>query len=276
MGMEAPVKTSACRHGTFTYLQTDLFIGRSLDLYGEYSEQEVTLLCQLLSPGAVVIEAGANIGALTVPIARQAGPTGQVLAYEPQPVLAEVLRLNLKSNGLSNVMVRQGALGEHAGTLHLPRIDYRAANNFGGVALTTDEGFPIRVETVDALGLTRLDLIKIDVEGMELQVVRGASATVRSRRPILYVENDRSDQSPALINALKELGYCAWWHFPRLFNPTNFRQNPADVFHILSANLVCFPRERDVTIVGGTPVLGPEDSVRAARQRLGEALPPNS
>ena len=58
-----------CRHGRMVFLKHDVYIGRSLELYGEYSESEAEVFTQLLRPGDVVIEAGANIGAHTVHIA---------------------------------------------------------------------------------------------------------------------------------------------------------------------------------------------------------------
>ncbi len=113
----------------------DLYVGRSLDLYGEYSEAEVTLFIQLLRPGSTAIDAGANIGALTVPIARRVGPSGRVFAYEPQYALSTLLADNLAANGLSNVDLRSSALGARKGTVHVPHLDYSTSNNFGGVAL---------------------------------------------------------------------------------------------------------------------------------------------
>jgi hypothetical protein len=121
---------------------------------------------------------------------------------------------------------------------------------------------------VDDLALDRLDLLKIDVEGMEIDVLAGAAATVRRLRPTLYVENDRVERSRALILAVEDLGYRAWWHFVRLFSPTNFFGNATNVFGgVLSVNLLCFPREWDMTVTNGIPVLGPDDDWESARKR---------
>ena len=76
--------TKDCRHGKLMYLLNDAYIGRSLDVYGEYSEGEIDLFRQLLRPGDVAIDVGANIGALTVPMARLVQPGGAVVAFEPQ------------------------------------------------------------------------------------------------------------------------------------------------------------------------------------------------
>ena len=259
-----------CRHGVFHYFAHDAYIGRSLDRYGEFSESEVALFGQLLKPGAIVVEAGANIGALSVPIARQVGATGRVVAYEPQAPLAALLARNLAANGLAHVEVRRAALGAQPGRIRVPALDYRASGNFGGVALGGGDGDDVPVETIDALGLARADLIKIDVEGMEVEVLAGAAATIRRCRPVLYVENDRAERSRQLITALLDLDYRAWWHFAGLFNPGNFFGVAENVFEqILSVNLLCFPAAWQMTVAGGIPVLGPDDDWDSARRRAG-------
>jgi FkbM family methyltransferase len=256
-----------CRHGTFHYFPHDQFVGRSLDRYGEFSEHEAILFAQLLKPGAVVVEAGANIGALTVPIARQVGPAGRVVAYEPQAVLAALLTRNLAANGLVHAEVRRAALGAQPGTAHVPRIDYRAGGNFGGVALG-DAGDAVPVETIDGLALARLDFLKIDVEGMEIEVLAGGATTIRRCRPVLYVENDRAENSRALISTLFDLDYRAWWHFAGLFNPANHFGVAENLFAgFVSVNLLCFPASWGMSVAGGIPVLGPDDDWQSAQRR---------
>jgi FkbM family methyltransferase len=257
-----------CRHGVFHYFSNDLYVGRSLELYGEFSESEVALFQTLLKPGAVVVEAGANIGALTVPIARQVGQPGRVIAYEPQAVLAELLARNLAANGIENVDVRCAALGASRSTITVPRLDYRASGNFGGVALGSPEGDRVPVDTIDGLGLERVDLIKVDVEGMEVEVLIGGGETVLKHRPVLYVENDRAERSRLLITTVLALGYRAWWHFAGLFNPANHLGNPENVFaRIMSVNLLCLPEEWRMDVTDGIAVLGPDDDWEAARRR---------
>ena len=95
--------TKRCRHGEFAYLPQDAMIGRALDLYGEVCEPEARLFRTVVAPGAVVVEAGANIGAFTVVIAEAAGVAGRVIAYEPQAPLFELLRWNIGRNTPGNV-----------------------------------------------------------------------------------------------------------------------------------------------------------------------------
>ena len=222
------------------YNAHDAYIGRSLDLYAEYSEGEVDLFRQMARPGNVVVEAGANLGAHTVFFARHVGSTGRVIAFEPQRVIFQTLCANLALNSLTNVECYQQAVGDTPGMLLVPPLDYTQDNNFGGLALGGfTQGEPVPVVTLDSLQLPRLNVLKIDVEGMEQSVLRGATETLARCRPILYVENDRADRSDDLIRLLDSLDYNLYWHMPPLFNPHNFAGNAVNVFgQIISKNMI--------------------------------------
>src|SRR5436190_22246330 len=100
-----------CRHGRMLYLRNDQYIGRSLELYGEYGEMEARLFDQLLAPGQAVIEVGANIGAHTVHLAKLVGPTATVLAFEPQRAIFYLLCANLAPNAQFHVRAYHAAGG---------------------------------------------------------------------------------------------------------------------------------------------------------------------
>ena len=88
-----------CRRGTFMYTVNDAFIGRSLDLYGEWCDDEVHILGQILPQGAVAVDVGANIGTHPVGFARSVGPRGLVIALEPQRLVFQTLCGNVALNG---------------------------------------------------------------------------------------------------------------------------------------------------------------------------------
>ena len=115
-----PYRSKRCRHGTFLYNTRDRFIGRSLELYGEYAELELQLLLRLIKPGDIVIDAGANIGALSVPMAQRVGPDGWVLAAEPQRLVHQALCANVALNGLLNVVAHWCGLGASPGVAVVP------------------------------------------------------------------------------------------------------------------------------------------------------------
>jgi len=235
-----------CRYGRMLYPAQDLYVGRSLALYGEFSEWEAEVFRHFVRPGDMVVEAGANIGAHTVLLARLAGPDGAVLAFEPQPVLFQVLCANLALNQITTVVAEQKGLARRAGFAHIPNLDYGAQGNFGGLSLElVQDGVKVPLGMLDAYRLNRCDFLKIDVEGMELQVLEGGADTVHRLRPVLYVENDRPEKSHDLQEFLLALDYRVWWHRPALFHPDNFAGNPDNVFgHEGSLNLLCVPREK--------------------------------
>lgn len=198
-----PLRLKICRHGPLVFLTTDQFIGRALDLYGEFSEAESELLGQIVRPGATVLEVGANIGSHTLCLAKAAGPTGRVLAFEPQRLVFQILCANISLNVLTNVHTYQTAVGRAAGVINVPALDPTAKQNFGGVPLGNwSEGEQVPVITIDSLKLTACNLIKVDVERMELDVLLGAEQTIRQFKPALYVENEFQQQSEALIRQI--------------------------------------------------------------------------
>jgi len=231
----------ACRHGMMVFNKNDVYIGRSLERYGEFSQGEVELFESVVCPGDTVVEAGANIGAHTVRLAQLVGKAGRVFAFEPQRIVFQALCGNVALNGLANVHAIAAALGDDVGRIVVPALDYAAENNFGGLGLGQySSGEQVPVETIDRLQLDNCRLIKIDVEGMEHGVVRGARATIEKYRPVLYVENDRTEHSAALISLIMSLGYRLYWHLPKMFRPDNYYGNDTNIFgNIVSVNMVC-------------------------------------
>ena len=248
---ETTVRVKKCRHGVFCYFPHDAFIGRSLDVYGEYIEAEVETLLKLCRPGDIVVEVGANIGCDTVPIARHVGNAGRVVAFEPQRIIYQMLCANLALNAIWNVEAYQRGVGDTDKVMGVLAIDYTKPNNFGGMALREEiaDREPVRVVSIDSVKMKRLDLLKVDVEGMEIDVIHGAVDTIDQFRPIIYMENDRKSKSGPLIRTLFDLEYDCWWHVPPTFRPENYTGHPVDVFgSISSTNMVCIPHERNVRV----------------------------
>jgi FkbM family methyltransferase len=241
---------AACRNGPMIYNRNDRYVGASLARYGEFSRGESALFRQIVRVGATVVEGGANIGAHTVELSRLVGGSGVIHAFEPQRIVFQTLCGNLALNSCANVHAYQAGLGAAAGAIRVPFIPPTQAANFGGVSLAGGEGEESApLYTIDDLALPACHLIKLDVEGMELEALRGAERTVRAFRPMLFVENDRADRSEALATLLLSWGYRLYWHITPLFDPDNFAGVAENIFgEIHSFNLLCLPGERSISV----------------------------
>jgi FkbM family methyltransferase len=250
-----------CRHGWMLFNVNDEFIGRSLQLYGEYSEGETEVFRQFVQEGHVVLDVGANLGAHTLYFANTVGRRGAVLAFEPQRVIFQTLCANMALNSLTNVYCNNVAVGAEHGSVLVPPLDAYCTQNFGSLSLLeAAEGVRVEKITLDSLNLPRCNFLKIDVEGMELDVLRGARQTIERHKPVLYVENDRADHSAELTRFIDSLGYAMYRHQPRYFNPQNWYQNSENVFGTtVSLNLLCIDHSRKVQIEG-LPRVGPGET----------------
>lgn len=244
-------RLKACQRGLMLFNVHDTNVGRLLDTYGEYAEPEIELFAQAVRPGDVVVDAGANIGALSVPLARLVGPTGAVHAFEPQQHVFRTLVANAVLNELDQLYCYNAAVGDAPGVIEVPRMSPTATHSFGSVALDPSRrdlapaearGALVPVRTIDELGLPGCRLIKADVEGMEVCVLKGAAATIAAHRPLLYLEADQEKTVPALIDMVRSLDYQPFWHVVPYVRQTNHFGRPVDFFRgVVAVNLLAAP-----------------------------------
>jgi FkbM family methyltransferase len=237
--------------GYYLYNIHDIYVGQAIEKYGEYGGLEAQFLEQICGPRDVVIEVGANIGAHTVGLAKRVGPMGYVLAFEPQRLVFQNLCANIALNSLTNVECHWAAVGATQGFVTVPELDFSQRNNFGGLSLVNvRQGRRVPCVTLDDfLGLPRVRLIKIDVEGMESDVITGGKQVIAKFKPFLYVENDRIDKSENLMRLIDGLGYCMYWHTPALFNPHNYYGEAENIYdNIGSFNMFCVHRDIPMVI----------------------------
>ncbi len=241
------------RYGKIIYNRHDMYVGRSFELYGEFSEGEVSIFRQLIKPGMVVLDIGANIGAHTLFFSQAVAAEGSVIAFEPQRLMFQLLAANMALNSITNVFCHLKALGDTNGSIAIPSLDVNKINNFGGLELERAATVTEQVELIklDNLPLPHVHFLKLDVEGMERKVLAGGVNTIKQFRPIMYVENDREEKKIELIQFIDQLGYNMYWHLPPLFNPDNFAKNSENVFdNIVSINMLCVPKETPMKITG--------------------------
>jgi FkbM family methyltransferase len=258
---EQNVSLKRCRHGLMLYNRHDSYIGRSFDVYGEFSEGETHVFAQIIPKNGVALDVGANIGAHTVPMARMVGEAGRVVAIEPQRIIHQMLCANVALNALNNVVAIWAGAGREPGTMRVPPLNYHAEENFGGISLVNGEhGEVVQIVRLDSLELSACHFIKIDVEGMETDVIAGAENLIERWRPILYVENDRESKSKELIGQLLDLRYRLYWHLVPLFNAENFYKSAHNLFGAVgSVNMLCIPEERHMVMTNFREITSPND-----------------
>lgn len=231
------MKLTEARYGSFYFPQGDQYIGKCLDEYGEWSNQEVDLIKKVIKPDSTLVEIGSNIGSHTVPLAKFLSE-GQIIAAEPQRLIHQVLCANLILNGVNNVWTYNAAVGAQTGTVMVPEIDSEAAYNFGGVRVGKSlNGSKVNLISIDQLELERCDFIKIDAEDCEPQVLLGAFKTIKKFTPYMLIEFNDHMQTD-IKRVLKLFNYRAWIFNEPLFNPSNFKSNQNNLFpNIVSKNL---------------------------------------
>jgi FkbM family methyltransferase len=182
-----------------------------------FDPQEVDFALQLLrlrrqhfGDGVVAIDCGANIGVHTIEWAREMYGWGSVTAFEAQERIFYALAGNITLNNCFNARAVWAAIGRQRGSIFVPTPDYFVPSSFGSLEIkqranTEFIGQPINyagddmqvtpMTAIDDLLLDRLDFIKIDIEGMEMDALLGAEQSIGRFKPQLLIEKIKSDES---------------------------------------------------------------------------------
>jgi FkbM family methyltransferase len=236
------------------YLGNDL--SRQLFIGGCLEPNEFSFLDGLIRTGMFFVDAGANDGIYTLFAARRVGAEGRVLAFEPSSREFSRLKQNLALNGLANVSAFPVALAEQSGEADLAVAGYEheGMNTLGAfiydVELARTEHVKVRSleEMVGEVGLKRVDVIKLDVEGAESRVLRGATETLRTFRPVLLFEvsehalQQQGGSREALLHWIRSFDYILY-----CFDESTGRPALAEESGF-SDNMIAAPRERAIAI----------------------------
>lgn len=243
------------RYGAMECFAGDTVVCEALRLYGEWAQLELDLLARIVPVGGTVLDIGAFVGSHTLAFAHMVGPEGQVHSFEPRSLIRRLLQSNVDRNALGQVRVHACALGRTQTTLNIPAvasdIDTERSVNLGGLALReVSEAEAQAIEVVeirplDSFGFERIDLIKIDAEGMEPEVVGGAQETIARHRPIIFAECNDLDHGAEMVRALAALEYETFGAVEPAYNPANFLGNAQNMFgEADEAALLAVPREK--------------------------------
>jgi FkbM family methyltransferase len=172
-------------------------LSRCVYVSGVFEPNELAFLRAWLRPGMTFVDVGANEGCYALLAAQLVGPEGQVIAIEPSPREIARLQRNLALNGLDRVTVSKVAILESEGraVLRIADATHAGQNTFGdfiysgvGILEETEVVATTLDSLLEALGVQRVDFVKIDVEGAERAVLRGSTRLLESDRPIIQLE----------------------------------------------------------------------------------------
>jgi Flp pilus assembly protein TadD len=225
------------REGVFQFLPERSIAERSLAWYGEYLQAHVDLLRHLIRSGSAVLEAGAGIGAHTIPLAAIVGEQGLLWISEHRPDLRAVLLQNLQGNRCGPVtLLRTGLYGQPSDAL----------GNRGAA----------EVATIDELYLPRLDWLKIGEDAAAETIIDGAVGALWTYRPGIFIAIADTSNFPILAGRVHDLGYHCWRLDAPLFRPDNFNHCRDDIFNGRSMpGLLGLPEEADDSVLEGLPGL---------------------
>lgn len=242
--------------GTRLKLHLDNDLSLTLFAGGSFEPNEFALLDRLLRPGMVFLDGGANEGAYTVFAAARVGPAGRVVAVEPSAREIERLQGNIALNRLRNVDIVEAALAEcsgsapllvaeklHAGQNTLGAFAYDAVKSVG----TQDVAIEALEDIVSRYGLSRLDILKLDLEGAEIRALSGATRVLAEMRPLVLTEVSEAalahqgGSARALFELLEAAGYVLLTFDDETGKPTPLRSTNRPP----SENIVAVHTERD-------------------------------
>jgi|KBSSwiStaDraftv2_1062776.scaffolds.fasta_scaffold51869_2 FkbM family methyltransferase len=201
--------------GTMIVNRFDAAVSFNLSTNGSWDRVAVQMLSEVVralyrankNRSLVAADVGANLGAIAVPLGRALEDRGVLHAFEPQRLIYYMLCGNVAVNSLENVFCHRLAVSDQPGTIEIPRYRLDKVVNIGAYQLehTSDTDFDgivdgppekVDVVTLDSFGLDRLDVLKIDVEGMELKVLQGARQLIDRHQPVVLCEILKGPQDP--------------------------------------------------------------------------------
>jgi FkbM family methyltransferase len=221
------------------------YVGRSVFFFGDYDPKITWVIRRLLKPGDRVLDVGANIGLLTLLMSKLVGEHGLVDAFEPNPMLCRILDETLARHRATNVQLHPVALGACGGhvQVHVPQ------GNFGAASIVRTGKGPAHVHNVPIVKLDDImfvetprpiALMKLDVEGYELEIIKGAQRLLQEFPPqVILFESDASSEPQkgnAVLQMLREHGYdflsiprCLIWMRTQHFNIQEPHPNSHDL-----------------------------------------------
>jgi len=211
VGRNVLASRGTIRYGVGAGLRFDATGGAPGNLFGTSAPEEQATLARFLKPGQVLYDIGSNVGFFSVLGARLVGPTGRVYAFEPFPTTAAQVRINAELNGFSHLETIEAAVSNASG---------RARLADGGSSMQHSlkyqgPGIDVRTVAIDDLvaagSIRPPNFVKLDVEGAEVDVLKGMHGVIARHRPVIMCEVHwiGAEFLAHVDRNLKPLGYTA-------------------------------------------------------------------
>jgi FkbM family methyltransferase len=277
------------RVGPVAHLPTDRCIAASLEAYGEWAHLELSLLRLCLRRGDTVLDVGANVGYHALAFAGAVGPFGRVVGFEPNPAAFRLATLTAAVSDARQVTLHQALVGCTRGVARLRIAE--DATNLGATRFLPAEAEAAPdappdappdagLHTLTALCLDdfahlRPALVKIDVEGMQFEVLAGAGALLDAARPVVFFETGGAADRARAEAIFGPRGYRLAEVETPAFSPANLRGATHDIFGgAAERGLLAVPQERAGALAATHPLLaavldGRAPDWRAAPDALG-------
>lgn len=222
----------AGRYGGFEIPDEKDLVANSLRLYGEWAQSEIDTLANFIEEGSVVVDVGAFIGTHSRAFSDLVGISGRVYAFEPNSSIYLLLEENAKKTSLRNIVTLPFALGAKGRVMCIANEPYH--NNQGATRLdtpsNTNDQKGVQVKLLDSFDIGTIDFIKIDVEGMELEVLMGADEAINNHTPAIFLEVNSLEDSAGILGWARHRNYLVYGVIGDAFNPFNFNGAKKNIF----------------------------------------------
>lgn len=229
--VDNPFELMITKHGNLIVNKYDELspfwgVGSQIMRRGYYDMPEIELTKNVLKQckthfgdGVVALDCGANIGVHTIEWSQLMDGWGKIYSFEAQKFIYYSLCGSIALNSCFNVDAKNIALGNKNGSISVPKLDYRKNTSFGsleikertngewiGQNIDYSNTYDVELRTIDSFNYSRVDFIKVDVEGMEEDVFMGALDTIKKYSPVIFFEHSKSDKQ-TLENVLINMDY---------------------------------------------------------------------
>jgi FkbM family methyltransferase len=225
---------------------------------GDY-DKKLTWLCRkALREGDVALDVGANLGLVTLTMASCVGEHGSVHAFEPNPLLQRMIEQSVKRSSFSNVTLHKIGLGNKEGELEL-RVPTDNAGQGSFIYHDNNSDLPLHRCVIDRLSnvvkrekISKIRLIKIDVEGFENEVLLGAEEVLARMRPEIIVFESNEQRQPIFkerlaVKTLRRNDYC-FFAIPKALLSMSIQPIDPDLDTDPGHDIIAVPSEKRVHV----------------------------